>query len=109
MFHKSLIACLFAARAVAVLQLAEKGFSQQARPVSDSPTPAILRNYQLVTAERLKNPEANNWLMIRRTYDGWGYSPLAQITATNVTRLRPVWVFSTGETRVHEEIGRAHV
>jgi len=70
MFHKSLIACLFAARAVAVLQLAEKGFSQQARPVSAPPIPAILLNYQLVTAERLKNPEANNWLMIRRTYDG---------------------------------------
>ena len=38
--------------------------------------PAILQNYAPVTAERLKNPEAGNWLMIRRTYDGWGYSPL---------------------------------
>ena len=40
--------------------------------------------------------------MIRRTYDGWGYSPLEQITPANVARLKPVWVFSTGETRVHE-------
>src|SRR5437870_4399112 len=40
--------------------------------------------------------------MIRRTYDGWGYSPLDQINTQNVTRLRPVWGFSTGETRVHE-------
>src|SRR3972149_5792562 len=38
----------------------------------------------------------------RRTYDGWGYSPLREITPANVRRLRPVWVFSTGEARVHE-------
>ena len=66
------------------------------------PMPAVLRNYQPVTAERLKNPEDGNWLMIRRTYNGWGYSPLQEITPDNVKRLRPVWGFSTGETRVHE-------
>ncbi len=66
------------------------------------PTPAVLRDYKPVTAERLKNPEPQNWLMIRRTYDGWGYSPLDQITPANVARLRPVWGFSTGETKVHE-------
>ena len=43
------------------------------------PMPAILKNYQAVTAERLLKPEDGNWLMIRRTYDGWGYSPLDQI------------------------------
>ena len=68
------------------------------------PTPcrSALQNYQPVTAERLKHPEDGNWLMIRRTYDGWGYSPLDQITPANVARLKPVWVFSTGETRAHE-------
>jgi len=66
------------------------------------PMSAVLRNYQPVTPERLLNPEDGNWLMIRRTYDGWGYSPLAQITPDNAARLRPVWVFSTGEARVHE-------
>jgi glucose dehydrogenase len=55
-----------------------------------------------VTAERLKNPEDENWLMIRRTYDGWGFSPLTQITPANAARLRPVWVFSTAEARVHQ-------
>jgi alcohol dehydrogenase (cytochrome c) len=72
------------------------GFAQQ------TPVPLVLEKYQPVTAERLKNPEAGNWLMIRRTYDGWGYSPLDQITTQNVKRLRPVWGFSTGEARVHE-------
>jgi hypothetical protein len=37
-----------------------------------APMPAVLRDYRPVTAERLKNPEDENWLMIRRTYDGWG-------------------------------------
>jgi alcohol dehydrogenase (cytochrome c) len=71
-------------------------------PPPEAPMPMVLRNYKPVTAERLKNPEDSNWLMIRRTYDGWGYSPLDQITPANVGRLRPVWVFSTGEARVHE-------
>ena len=72
------------------------------QPSPPMPTPAVLRNYQPVTAERLKNPEDGDWLMIRRTYNGWGYSPLKEITPDNVKRLRPVWGFSTGETRVHE-------
>jgi len=67
-----------------------------------APVPPVLQRYQPVTEERLKNPEDGNWLMIRRTYDGWGYSPLDQITPANVARLKPVWVFSTAEARVHE-------
>ena len=42
--------------------------------------PDILQKYTPVTAERLKKPEDGNWLLFRRTYDGWGYSPLAEIT-----------------------------
>ena len=55
-----------------------------------------------MTPERLKKPEDGDWLMVRRTYDGWGYSPLEQITSGNVSRLQPVWVFSTGVTNGHE-------
>ena len=40
--------------------------------------------------------------MIRRTYNGWGYSPLNQINTTNVSKLRLVWSTITGESRVHE-------
>jgi alcohol dehydrogenase (cytochrome c) len=64
--------------------------------------PAILQNYTPVTAERLSRPEDGNWLMVRRTYDGWGYSPLDQITTANVQRLQPEWVFATGVTSGHE-------
>jgi alcohol dehydrogenase (cytochrome c) len=72
------------------------------RPASPIPVPAVLRNYKPVTTERLKSPDDSDWLMIRRTYDGWGYSPLDQITPANVTRLQPAWVFSTGVTNGHE-------
>src|SRR4051812_26980260 len=78
------------------------GRQQQPAVPPPDPVPAVLRNYQPVSAERLTHPEDGNWLMIRRTYDGWGYSPLDQITAANVSRLRPVWVFSTGEPKPHE-------
>src|SRR5271157_1684846 len=78
------------------------GQSQLQPPAPPVPMPAILRDYQPVTPERLANPEDGNWLSIRRTYDGWGYSPLEQITADNVKNLRPVWIFSTGEPKVHE-------
>jgi alcohol dehydrogenase (cytochrome c) len=64
--------------------------------------PAAPPNYRPVTAERLKTPDAADWLMVRRTYDGWGYSPLKQITAANVSRLEPVWTFATGQENGHE-------
>ena len=55
-----------------------------------------------MTADRLKRPEPQNWLMIRGTYDGWGYSPLDQLTPANVARLEPVWMMATGMDRGHE-------
>ena len=67
-----------------------------------APIPAVLENYAPVTAERLKKPDDGDWLMVRRTYDGWGYSPLDQITPGNVARLQPVWVVSTGVNNGHE-------
>jgi alcohol dehydrogenase (cytochrome c) len=88
--------------ALALTSLAAPGFAQRQQAAVPMPTPAVLQNYQPVTAERLLKPEDTNWLMIRRTYDGWGYSPLTQITPDNVRQLRLQWVFATGETRVHE-------
>lgn len=58
--------------------------------------------YSTITDERLSNPEAGNWLMYRRTYDGWGYSPLSQVTTRNVDELHPVWTLSTGITEGHQ-------
>ncbi len=60
------------------------------------------QSYEAVTDERLEEPEAENWLSYRGNYSGWGYSPLDQIDASNVTDLVPVWSFSTGVGSGHE-------
>ena len=44
-----------------------------------------------VTDAMLQDPEAADWLMWRRTLDGWGYSPLDQVNRTNVGDLEMVW------------------
>ena len=58
--------------------------------------------YTPVTDERLRSPDADDWLMYRGTYDSWGYSALDQITTANVTDLVPVWSLSTGVTSGHQ-------
>ena len=59
-------------------------------------------NYANVTDARLTQPEDDNWLMYRRTYDGCGYSPLNQIDHTNVDQLVSVWSYSTGVEEGHQ-------
>jgi alcohol dehydrogenase (cytochrome c) len=81
---------------------AQQTFLSPTDPPPKPPMPAILKQYAAVTAERLKRPDAGDWLMLRGTYDGWGYSPLDQITPQNANRLQPKWVFATGATNGHE-------
>ncbi len=58
--------------------------------------------YPRVTDERLQHPEARDWLMYRRTYDGSGFSPLMQITASNIGRLSLAWSLNTDLVDAHE-------
>ncbi len=58
--------------------------------------------YRPVSSQRLLDPEPENWLMYRRTYDGMGFSPLDQINTDNVGDLVPVWSFATGITEGHQ-------
>ncbi len=53
-----------------------------------------MKSIRPVTDEMLRQPDAGDWLMWRRTYDGWGYSPLDQINKANVKDIRPVWSWS---------------
>ena len=55
-----------------------------------------IEDYNPVTAERLKNPEAGNWLHFRNTYNGHGHTLLDQIDRDTVADLVPAWTFSTG-------------
>jgi alcohol dehydrogenase (cytochrome c) len=73
----------------------------ETQPEAATHAPAITE-YSPVTDERLLNPEDENWLMYRRTYDEHGYSPLSQISSESVGDLVPVWSFSSGVTHNHE-------
>jgi PQQ-dependent dehydrogenase (methanol/ethanol family) len=65
-------------------------FAQAQQPQATDPT----RNITPVTDEMLRNPPASDWLMWRRTYNGWGYSPLDQINKNNVKNLQVAWTWS---------------
>ncbi|MBM40542.1 MAG: ATP-binding protein, partial [Acidobacteria bacterium] len=54
------------------------------------------REFVPVTDQMLQEPADDDWLMWRRTLDGWGYSPLDEITRENVDRLRMVWTRALG-------------
>ena len=52
-------------------------------------------------ASRIRNCPDSDWCSYHRTVDkGWRYSPLAQINASNVSELRPAWIFQPGHERM---------
>ena len=63
-------------------------------PASAQQPAAAPKDIKPVTDAMLRNPPAGDWLMWRRTYDGWGYSPLDQINKTNVKNLQVAWTWS---------------
>jgi len=56
-----------------------------------------VENYTPVTDAMLKDPPAGDWLSWRRTQDGKGYSPLAQVNRDNVRQLKLAWVMTMHE------------
>src|SRR3954451_16226485 len=100
----------FAVAAIAVVSTATL-FARQpppAPPPPPAPVPPVLTAYHGVTAADLLKPAAGDWPMVRRTYDGWGYSPLDEIAPANVARLQPAWVVSTGVRNGHEAAPIVH-
>ena len=55
---------------------------------------APLQHLSAVTDAMLADPPPQEWLMWRRTYDGWGFSPLRQVTRRNVGTLQVAWSWS---------------
>ena len=104
------VATLFAGAAFAQFVPTEMPKFEPATPLTDKPQipwatppmPEILRNWKPVTAEQLRKPSDGEWINFRRTYDGWGYSPLNQINTGNVSRLQPVWSLATGVAEGHQ-------
>ncbi len=54
-------------------------------------------NYVPVTDAMLTHPSDDDWLMYRRNYQGWSYSPLNQITRRNVAALQLKWAWAMNE------------
>jgi alcohol dehydrogenase (cytochrome c) len=50
-----------------------------------------LASFSQVTDEDLEDPAPEDWPRWRRNFRGHGYSPLAQVNAGNVARLRTAW------------------
>src|SRR5262245_31467620 len=60
------------------------------------------RRFVPVTDAMLQKPDPANWMMWRRTLDGWGYSPLNQVNRNNVSQLRMVWTRGMGPGNTQE-------
>lgn len=54
-------------------------------------------DYVPVTDEMLRSPPDGDWLMARRTYQAWSYSPLGDITRENVSALRLAWSWAMND------------
>ena len=56
----------------------------------------------------LRNPDPGDWLMARRNYQGWSYSPLTDITRANVKDLKLAWVWQMNETGANQPMPLVH-
>ena len=72
-------------------RLAGVGLLAFAAGAAAQPAPALLDDFVPVTDAMLRDPAPENWIGFRNGYALWGYSPLDQIDAGNVTELRLVW------------------
>jgi alcohol dehydrogenase (cytochrome c) len=70
------------------------GASGSAMAQSGQATANPADSMRSVTDDMLKSPDDGDWLMWRRTYNGWGYSPLDQINKDNVKDLQVAWTWS---------------
>ena len=56
-----------------------------------------VKNYTPVTAEMLKNPSPNDWLMVRGNQKAWNYSALNQINRDNAKGLQLAYMWNMEE------------
>src|SRR5690349_9594126 len=67
-----------------------------------------VKNFVPVTDAMLRNPDPNDWLMIRHDYRASDYSPLSQINRDNVKDLRLEWVWAMNEGGTNEPAPIVH-
>ncbi len=67
-----------------------------------------VKNYVPVTDAMLRNPPPGDWLMARRNYQAWSYSPLDEITRSNVKELKLAWSWSMNEIGSNQPMPLVH-
>jgi alcohol dehydrogenase (cytochrome c) len=67
-----------------------------------------VKNFTPVTDDLLRNPPPADWLMARRTYQAWSYSPLDQINTRNVKDLRLAWVWAMSDAVANQTTPLVH-
>jgi alcohol dehydrogenase (cytochrome c) len=70
---------------------------QQAQAPQGVTKKGTVENFTPVTDSMLRNPPAEDWLMIRGNYQAWSHSPLNQINRENVGNLQLQWVWAMHE------------
>jgi len=80
------------ARAMAGERVPDPGAFGQSKP--GLTMKGNIQNYQPVTEQMMLSPSDNDWLMYRRNYKGWSFSPLNQINTSNVGSLQLKWMWS---------------
>ena len=84
-----------------------------ARPAAAAPARGLYVTGEVprvtpVTDEMLKNPPAGDWLMARRNYQAWSYSPLDEISPANVQGLRLAWAWNMNEGGSNQQMPLVH-
>src|SRR6185503_4710247 len=74
-----------------------RGFGRGAAPPRGLTIAGEVKNFTPVTDAMLRNPDPGDWLMIRRNYQAWSYSPLSEVTNRNVQDLRLAWVWAMND------------
>ncbi len=67
-----------------------------------------VKNYVPVTDAMLRNPPAGDWLMARRNYQAWSYSPLDEIKKDNVRELRLAWSWAMNDAGSNQPMPLVH-
>ena len=83
------------------------------RPAGPPPSRGLsvtgeVKNYVPVTDAMLRNPPAGDWLMARRNYQAWSYSPLDEITRSNVKELKLAWSWAMNEAGTNQGMPLVH-
>ncbi|HYB96618.1 MAG TPA: PQQ-binding-like beta-propeller repeat protein [Vicinamibacterales bacterium] len=67
-----------------------------------------VKNYVPVTDAMLRNPPPGDWLMARRNYQAWSYSPLDEINRNNVKELRLAWSWAMNDAGSNQPMPLVH-